>query len=184
MAKVVEELPFDGVSEKVDRLGLGALLSELRQIVSDFPLRVEERRNANGGAAIRKLLDARFAAASGWTTKKTGDIDWRKCHVVNGTRVCIGVEIQFSARSDLLAIDVHHLRDAITDGEIDVGILVVPSDRLSVFLTDRGPSQSAAIRHIRGARAQDPPLLVLVLEHDGPGAALPKQAKRRLSEEG
>lgn len=73
----------------------------------------------------------------------------------------IGVEIQFSARSDLLVIDIIHLRQAITAGEIDVGILVVPNDRLSRFLTDRGPSMADAKRHVGAARAEDLPFLPL-----------------------
>jgi hypothetical protein len=40
------------------------------------------------------------------------------------------VEIQFSARSDLVVIDLIHLRKAIVQGKIDIGVLVVPSDRL------------------------------------------------------
>jgi hypothetical protein len=59
----------------------------------------------------------------------SGAIDWQKCLIINGIRICIGVEIQFSARSDLLGIDIIHLRQAIPAGEIDVGILVVPNDR-------------------------------------------------------
>ena len=57
-------------------------------------------------------------------------------------------------------------------------MLVVPSDRLGVFLTDRGPSMAGARRHVREARADNLPLLLIALEHDGPGPALAKQAKR------
>jgi hypothetical protein len=45
----------------------------------------------------------------GWAKKVTGGIDWLKCHTVNGTRVCIGLEVQVSARSDLLVVDMIHL---------------------------------------------------------------------------
>jgi hypothetical protein len=57
----------------------------------------------------------------------------------------MGVEIQMSARSDLIIIDVVHLRDQINAGMIDVGVLVTPFDALSVFLTDRAPAD----RHFR-----------------------------------
>ncbi len=137
-----------------------------------------EARDANGGAAVRKLIDKRFEAVGGWTKKQTGDVDWSKCLTVNGTRVCVGVEIQFSARSDLVVIDVIHLRKALTEGKIDIAVLVVPSDRLGVFLTDRGPKMADARRHIREARADDLPMLVIALEHDGPGPPLAKQPKR------
>ena len=139
---------------------------------------MEERRDANGGAAVRRLIDEQFVLAGGWTKRQTGDVDWTKCHVVNGTRVCLGVEVQFSARSDLVVIDVIHLRRALTEGAIDVAVLVVASDRLGYFLTDRGPRMADAKRHVREARADDLPLLLIALEHDGPGAPLAKQAKR------
>ena len=176
MAKIVEEHHYDGARERLERLGLSPLLEELRSILRGVPLLVKEERDANGGAAVRRLIDERFPKS--WAGVKSGDIDWTKCHTVNGTRVCLGVEIQMSARSDLLVIDVIHLRKALEKGKIDVGVLVVPSDKLGVFLTDRGPRVSDAKRHIREARAEDLPLVLLALEHDGPGPALNKQAKR------
>jgi len=113
-----------------------------------------------------------------WKNVAAGDIDWTRCHTINGTRVCIGVENQMSARSDLLVIDVMHIRGAIERGEIDVGVLLVPSDRLGVFLTDRGPRMADAKKHVRAARADDLPFLLIAIEHDGAGPALTKQAKR------
>lgn len=179
MPRIVEEQSYNGVLDRVQRLGIATLLDELRELLRGFELLVEERRDANGGAAVRKLLDGRFQAGSGWTKKQTGDVDWTKCHTVNGTKICVGVEIQFSARSDLIVVDIIHLRKALTDGKIDVAVLVVPSDRLAVFLTDRGPKMADAKRHVREARADDLPLLIIALEHDGAGTALAKQPKRQ-----
>jgi hypothetical protein len=176
--RIVEEQPYNGVLERAERLGLVRLLDELRGILQGFELRVKEQRDANGGAAVRRLIDERFQRAKGWTKKQTGDVDWTKCLIVNGVQVCLGVEIQFSARSDLVVIDLIHLRKALTEGKIDVAVLVVPSDRLGVFLTDRGPKMADAKRHVRAARADDLPLLLIALEHDGPGPALAKQLKR------
>jgi hypothetical protein len=136
-----------------------------------------ESRDANGGAAVRELIDERFRCAPGWGKKQTG-VDWTKCAIVNGTRVCIGVEVQFWARSDLVVVDLIHLRKAIVLGHIDVGILVVPSDRLAIFLTDRGPNMAAAKRHVVEAKVEDLPLILIALEHDGPGEALAKRVKR------
>lgn len=178
MPKISEEFFYNGVQEKISRLGLVALLDEVRSIATGFRLLVSERKDSNGGAAVRKLIDEQFENAQGWTKKQTGDIDWTKCKSVNGTRLCIGVEVQFSARSDLLAIDVHHLRRSINLGHIDVGVLVVPHDELAVFLTDRGPRMSAAKRHVEEARAQDLPLILISLMHDGSGPSLAKQSKR------
>jgi hypothetical protein len=182
MPRIVEERPYNGALEKIERLGLTIVLDDLRSIISGFTLLLKEETDANGGAAVRRMLDEQFKQALGWVKKQTGDVDWTKCQVINGVRVCIGVEIQFSARSDLIVIDIIHLRKAVTEGWIDAGILVVPSDRLSGFLTDRGPSMSDAKRHVLAAKAEDLPLLVIALEHDGPGPPLPKQEKKARKE--
>jgi hypothetical protein len=176
--KIVEEAPYNGATERARRLGLIGLLTEVRAILTGFDLRVKEQQDANGGAAVRRLIDERFRAAVGWAKKQTGDVDWTKCRAVKGVRVCLGIEVQFSARSDLVVVDLIHLRSAIVRGQIDLGLLVVPSDKLGRFLTDRGPKMADAKRHAREARVEDLPLLIWALEHDGPGPALAKQAKR------
>lgn len=177
MPKIVEEATYNGAVQKVERLGVSELLDEVRSVLTGFQLLVQETQDSNGGAAVRRLIDQRFDDAGGWTKKTSGDVDWTKCHIVNGTRVCVGVEIQVSARSDLIVMDIVHLRNAIESGQIDIGILVVPSDRLSYFLTDRAPCMSDAKRHVGHAKAADLPLVLMALEHDGPGPALPKQKK-------
>jgi hypothetical protein len=159
-------------------LGLTPLLDEVRAIVSGFTLAVREKRNANSGAVVRELLDARFENAEGWTTIKSGGIDWTKCHKVNGTRVCVGVEIQTSGRSDLIIVDMIHLRREFVAGRIDVGVLVVPSKELSYFLTDRAPSIADAKRIAAEARTEDLPLLFLAFSHDEAGDVLPKRPKK------
>lgn len=175
----IEETPYSGFEARTKRLGLGGLVDEVRDVLSDFKLELLEERDSNGGAVLREIIDARFEAKGGWKKNVAGDVDWLKCKVVNGTSVCLGVEVQVSARSDLIARDVHHLRDAVDDGRIDIAILVVPSDKTSVFLTDRGPFLSDAKKHIKGARATDLPLLLISLSHDGPGPALAKRYKRK-----
>ena len=178
MPRIVEECPYNGFETRVKRLGIESLIDEIRAIVTGFELRVNEEQDTNGGAAVRKLLGGAFTAAGGWEKKQSGGVDWTKCRAVNGTRVCVGIEVQVSARSDLLVMDIIHLRKAITDGAIDAGIIIVPSDRLSNFLTDRAPAMADAKRHVKEAKADDLPLLLVALEHDGSGPALAKQAKK------
>jgi hypothetical protein len=178
MPRIVEEHYYDGARERIGRLGLEPLFSEIKLLVTGFQLFVKEAVDANGGAAVRKLIDARFESSEGWTKKATGDIDWTKCHAINGSKLCIGVEVQVSARSDLLVVDMIHLAAAFRDGRLDVGVIIVPSDRLSRFLTDRGPCITDAKKHANAARLEDSPLVLLGIEHDGPGEALAKQAKR------
>ena len=59
------------------------------------------------------------------------------------------VEIQVSARSELLYKDILHLKNRLIGGDIDLGIIVVPSDRLQSFLPDRTPSKSYAEKVIQ-----------------------------------
>lgn len=179
MPKIADRRAYNGAEERIERLGLRSLWNELERILTGFQLLVEERRDANGGAVVREMLDQQFQNATGWTKQQTGDVDWSKCLIINGTRVCIGVEVQFSGRSDLMVVDVAHLRDQIIAGAVDVGVLVVPTDQLGVYLTDRGPKFADAVRAVERSRATDLPLIILALEHDGPGPALPKRRTRQ-----
>jgi hypothetical protein len=86
--------------------------------------------------------------------------------------------VQVSARSDLLVMDMIHLHSAFRDGRIDVGIVIVPSDKLSRFLTDRAPCMSDAKKHANAARLEDSSLVLFGIEHDGAGPPLAKQAKK------
>jgi hypothetical protein len=147
MAKIKSVKAYDGADNKTLRLGLQSLVEEVKELVESTRILVEERRREgstsfNGAAAIRALLDESFQKSGTWESKQSGDVDWSKCKVVNGTRVCIGVEIQVSARSELLYKDVLHLKNRIVGGDIDLGIIVVPSDHLQSFLPDRTPSVS------------------------------------------
>jgi hypothetical protein len=179
--KITHEVSFGGALEKVERLGLGPLYEELRNVIRGFPLRVLEvktRKGANSAGVVRKMFDAAFDKAGDWRGIKSGGIDWSKCRTVNGTRVCIGVEVQVSGRSDSgIIMDLHHLRAAITSGKIDVGVLVVPNAVLAKLLTDRTPQLKDAERHIKHGFDLFP-LLVLAFEHDGPGPALEKGITR------
>lgn len=178
MPQIVEEVYYEGAKGRIERLGLTPLIDEIRSAVTGFPLLVKEQVDANGGAAARKLIDEQFDKLGGWTKKVSGDIDWMKCRTIEGTRVCVGVEVRVSAGSSLLMVDMLRLSSAFRDGRIDVGIVVVPSDKLSRFLTDRGPCMSDAKKHAHAARLEDSSLVLFAIEHDGPGPPLAKQAKR------
>lgn len=158
---------------------MAGLIDEVRSILTEFTLLVEESKDANGAAVVRKALDSRFEASGGWTRQVTGSADWTKTKTVNGTTLCVQVEVQVSARSDSLIRDVIHLRDSLERGELDIGIVVVSSNRMGSFLTDRVPKLSDALRTMKEARAEELPFLVIAIEHDGPGPALPKHKKRK-----
>lgn len=184
MPKIVNRASFDGAMERIARLGLEPLWKDLEEILTGFELLVEERRDANGAAEVRSILDQRFRSAQGWMNRSSGGVDWTKCLAIDGVSVCLGVEVQFSGRSDLVIVDVVHLRDELTAGRIDAGVIVVPSDRFSVFLTDRVARFSDAVKAVERARAQDLPLAVLGIDHDGPGQALAKRRTRQGRDQG
>ena len=169
---------YGGARQKICRLGLADLFLELHEIILRTPISLEETSQANGASGVREALDNSFGAGQDWIGIKSGGIDWVKRVRFNQTFLAgLGVEIQVSARSDLLIRDVVHLRNSLQQAEIDVGVIVVPSDRMQRFLTDRTPSFSDAIRYIEVEfkEATTFPIVVIALEHDGAGPALPKK---------
>jgi hypothetical protein len=168
MPKIVSEQSFDGADALIDRLGLDELLAEVRSLITSFELLIEERKDANGTAGLRALIDERFRAAGGWIQKKSGGVDWVKQQAINGRprHICIGVEVQVSGRSDVMSVDLIHLRKELLQGKI------------GYFLTDRVAKLSEAKRHIEMARAEDMPFVLIAIEHDGPGPPLRKQPRK------
>lgn len=176
MPKIVEEIAYNGFAAKVARLGLAPLVDEVRRALTGFTLNLAEKKNANGAAAVRVMLDGSFESLGGWKKTVSGDVDWIKMVVQGSITTGIGVEVQISGRSDMLAVDVIHLRRKIKDGAIDAGVIVVPSEATGVFLVDRTPTIADAKRHITEADFDDSPILLIAFEHDGPGPALKKMS--------
>ncbi len=169
---------YGGARDKVCRLGLADLYLELQQILLDTRIELLEESEANGAAYIREALDKSFEKGKDWIKKVSGGIDWIKRLRYNQTlMVRMGVEIQVSARSDMLIRDVVHLRNSLQQGEIDIGIIVVPSVRLQGFLTDRTPSLKDALRYVEQEfkEATTFPIVIIAIERDAPGKALPKK---------
>lgn len=172
---------YDGAKDKVCRLGLVGLFLELQEIILETEIRLLEEKEANGAAVIRKALDEAFVQRGEWNKQTAGGTDWIKRTRYNETILSrIGVEVQVSARSDLLIRDIVHLRNSLQSAEIDVGVIVVPDDRLQIFLPDRTPSYKDAIRYIEQEfkEAMTFPIIVIAIEHDGPGESLPKQKRK------
>ncbi len=87
MPTISKEVPYNGAVERIRLLGPNELIYEVRQILTGFELRVKEEKDANGGAAVRKLIDASFSRAENWTRQQIGAVDWTKCNQINGARV-------------------------------------------------------------------------------------------------
>jgi hypothetical protein len=169
MAIISETRDYNGFAQKVERLALAPLVAEAASTLS-FDLRVEETKEANGTRGIRQTIDAAFKALGGWKMVKVGGVDWTKASAQGAT---LGVEVQVSGRSDMLAVDIMHLKEKLIAGTIDAGLIVVPDDTLSLFLTDRTPNLKTAIKHIED-RASDLPIRVIAFRHNGSGEALGK----------
>ena len=145
MPRITDRISFNGFDQQVERLNLGVLLAEIGMALTAFTLLVKEDRHANGTQGLRKKIDAQFSALAGWEKISSGGIDWSKTDV-NGRR--LGVEVQVSGRSDMVAVDLLHLQVALKGGELDAGVIVVPDDTLSPFLTDRTPNLRTAVKHV------------------------------------
>lgn len=157
------------------------LFLEVQQIIFETAISLLEESEANGAAAVREALDASFDKTKTWKQTKTGGVDWAKQHRYNSKFVTqLGVEIQVSARSDLLIRDIVHLRNSLQEGQIDVGVIIVPDDRMQRFLPDRTPSFRDAVRYIEKEfkEATTFPIVIIAVEHDSPGKALAKRKRR------
>lgn len=161
---------YDGFAAKSTRLNLDSLVDEATDTLLRFELLIEESRHINGTRGIRRQIDEGFRLTGGWIQLTTGGIDWTKRGPQGGG---VGVEVQVSGRSDMLAVDIMHLKDKLNQGDIDIGVIIVPDDRLSRFLTDRTPNAATAIKHVED-RARDLPIRIIAFSHDGTGPALEK----------
>lgn len=180
MPKLTERAFFGGTQERLNRLGLINVWKELENILTNFQLCLDKRDDTDSEIVLRKLIDARFRSTSGWKGKRSGGVNWTRCHKIGEIRVCLGAQIQLSvsAESDLLLVDLQYLRDEIAGGRIDVGVIVVPSDKLAYFVTDGIVRYSDAVRAVERTQASYLPLAVLALEHDGLGPSLIKGQPR------
>jgi hypothetical protein len=168
--KIAQIKYYGGSREKVCRLGLSHLFLELQEILLSTEIRILQKKQANGAGAVREAIDAQFSGKEEWAPVKSGGIDWIKRIRYNNSIVSrIGVEIQVSGRSDLLARDIVHIRNGLQDSEIDVGVIVVPSNEFEFFLTDRVANFSYAVRYVEEElrEAKSYPIILLAIEHDG-----------------
>lgn len=172
MPIITKVVDYDGVGQRIQRLGLTARYEQAVECITNWQLLIEEKKHANGTRGIRQVIDGRFEAVGGWSKKVSGDLDWAASAPETGAH--IGVEVQVSGRSDLLIKDVLHVKRSLAKGILDVGIIVVPDNALSFFLTDRTPNLAHAIMHITEADASDLPIRVLSFKHDGLGPPLAK----------
>jgi hypothetical protein len=179
--KITQGKFYDGAEDKIKRLGLSSLFSEVNEILSETKVFLLEEKESNGAKPIREAIDADFERRGGWTKKVTGGVDWiKEAHYNESVIVRLGVEIQVSTRSDLVIRDIVHLRNSLQSGEIDVGVIVVPDKHLPTFTGSRSPTWRETIKYFEEEfkEAMTFPIALIGVEHDGPGPALPKQKRK------
>lgn len=180
--KVTDILFYGGARQAITHLGLSSLFLEILEIIFKTKILLLEERNANSGQVVREKIDQTFSSQENWKKGRAGEIDWIKRLKFNETIVVVvGVEVQVSARSDLLIRDIVHLRNHIRKGKINLGVIIVPSEKMQKFLPDRTPSIKDAIRYIEEEfrEAMEIPLVIIAIEHDGPSdKPLPKKKTR------
>ena len=155
---------------------------DVQNIIIGTKIFLEEKKQENDAAVIHEAIDQGFKNVEGWSQITAGGIDWKKRFRYNEIFVgCLGVEVQVSARSDSIIGDIVYLRNSLQQGEIDAGVIIVPSDTLQLYLLDRTPNFRDMIHYIEHEfpEAQNLPLIVIAIEHDGPGALLSKQKRAR-----
>lgn len=184
MPKITDLKTLNGTNNKIDRLGLHRLWEELTGILTRFRLELEESARANNAQILQGMFDQRFTSAPGWERRQSGHLYWRKSLAIDDTRVCLGAKIRIASRGglsggDSMVVEVINLTKQIASGAIDVAALAVPSDNLSTYLDGRVARFADAVRAVERSRATDLPLIILALEHDGPGPALPKKRTRQ-----
>lgn len=170
---------YSGAKQKICRLGLSMLFLELQDIILNTEIKIKNEKHANSGAVVRERIDLGFEKAGDWIKSTSGDIDWIKKIRYNDSIIArLGVEIQVSGRSELMIKDILHIRKSIQAGDIDAGVLVVPDNNFAYYLPDRVPTFSYALEFSEdiAKEAQDYPIVIMGIEHDGfSDLALPKK---------
>jgi len=147
--KITQERFYDGAEDKIKRLGLSNLFSEVKGILSETQIFLLEEPEANGSKPIRLKIDSAFAQKGGWIKKVVGGVDWiKEAYYNKSVTVRLGVEIQVSNRSDLVIRDIVHLRNSLQSGEIDAGVIVVPDKNLPKYTASRSPTYRETIKYI------------------------------------
>lgn len=180
MAKIQVVQKYDGFDQVLKRFHLQPHWKDMIGFLEAIPLKVMDRRNENGAAALRAMIDKAFENRNGWSIIKQGGIDWIKTIKNGKMELKLGIEIQVSSRSDLIAVDLMHLNQGFKEGSLDAGAILVPSNDLASRLVDRAPNLRETMRHFDLFTAiKDRPVALLTIEQDGfSPIALPKQKRK------
>lgn len=176
--KITKLAFYGGAREKVCRLGLFGSYLELQDILLTSQVTIIDRKRENGIEAVSESINASFEICGDWRISDAGGIDRRRSvRYGDCMESRMGVSIPFSGRNAQTCRDIVHIRNSLQDSEIDVGVIVVPSDEFEYRLTDRVANLTYAKRYIEEElrEAQTYPIVLVAIEHDGfTDKALPK----------
>jgi hypothetical protein len=157
---------FDGAEAKLHRLQLGPLLAEVEKRIQSSVVLLAESDRANHATELQDQLGALFAI------DKARGGKWSNCRRIGEAALRMEFRMRISSRREILYKDVLHLRRRLECGAIDLGVIVIPSDKLQRFLSGRTPSSSYAEKVIREMDTDRYPIILIELEHDGLGPTL------------
>lgn len=161
---------YAGARDKLCRLGLAKPFVDLQELILDTKIQLPLKRKATNNNFVNRRLNRRLVASGDWRRNASPGV--RRVRHIRYKDIFLarlGVEVQVSARSDLLIRDIVHLRNSLQEGVIDIGVIVVPDDEMQVFLTDRTPSYRDAVRYIEKEfkEATTFPIIIMAIGHDG-----------------
>jgi hypothetical protein len=177
--RITQQLAYDGLERRIQRLHLVPVVEEVRQLLKNLRVVLDEWPNSNSDGMLRELITSEFRKGVGWFKQAGRRADWWKSVKIGDARACIGATIRVSGRSDLIVADLHRLCCVIRAGRVDAGVVIVPSDRLASFLRGGRPKLSETLTAIEYSDSHGIPLLVVAVEHDGTGPPLRRNAMSR-----
>ena len=160
---------FGGAKAKLNRLELGPTLAEVEQRLQKCVVLLTERDRKSNLVEFKRKLDDVIVIEEAKGGK------WIKTRAVSNVELRVEFRIRISSRREILYKDALHLRRRTESGDIDLGVIIVPSDNLRRCLPDRTPSSNYAARAISEMGADCSPIILIEIEHHGPGPAPTKR---------
>jgi hypothetical protein len=163
---------FAGAEAKLHRLKLGPLLAGVEQRLQSSVVLLAESDRASNAIELQHQLGGLFAI------EKARGGKWSSCRRIGDAELRLEFRMRISSRRQILYKDVLHLRYSLECGDVDLGVIIVPSDKLQRCLSSRTPSSSYAATVIREMSADCFPIVLIEIEHDGLGPVLAKRSLR------
>jgi hypothetical protein len=91
--RIAEKKFYNGSERRIARLGI-VMFEERISLLEELPLFISEEKDSNSGAAVRRMIDDRFAASQGWTKTVSGGIDWKKCITTTPARFALALKFR------------------------------------------------------------------------------------------